>query len=174
MPVTSPNYITCEGVSVESVVRKRFAVSGKGEDYLGVNLSPISITKKLKLESHPSFQDRASGTTIDARWYRVYPFDDKLKTTTTSYNRWRIFNWWPGASHLRGKVPRIYLPGTSSNAQSASAQPRKEDSITSGESPPAKGASDGSKVDPESEPLKSESKRESSLTNKENVKANWM
>ncbi len=66
------------------------------------------------------------------------------------------------------------LPGMSFKVKSASAQPRKEGSITSGESLPAKGAWDGSRVNPESEPLKSESKRESSLTNSGNVKANWM
>jgi hypothetical protein len=145
---------------------KRFAVLGRREDYSGVNLSHINEEeiengKSSKL-SGKGF--RAPSSTIEGKG---------LSNSTTSLKQPKphivadeFLIWWPGAWHLRGRVPKIYLPGTGFNVQSASTQLRKEDSITSGESPPAKGASDGSKVNPESEPLKSESKRESSLTNR--------
>lgn len=38
------------------------------------------MRENLKLESHPSFQERPSGTTIDARWYRVYRIRQRAKT----------------------------------------------------------------------------------------------
>jgi len=128
MPWTSHNwYILRE--SLRRVGRwNRFAVSGKGEIYSGSSLShlnkdEIEVGKSCKLSG------KDFGHHHRRQLEQGYFFDDGLKTITISYFRWRNFSWWSGASHLQRKVPRIYLPGTSSNVQSAGAQARKEEFV---------------------------------------------
>jgi hypothetical protein len=56
---------SCERASVESVAEIALQYQER-EKFIPGQVSPISIRMKLKLESHASFRERTSGTTIDA------------------------------------------------------------------------------------------------------------